>query len=104
MSPADLMRYGALVALVDAYIARSLAEDPHCKPYEGTWTLSAPSYFERTTAPDTPWLTPRLGWTITLACYLIGPARGYEWHGSTLAEALDAAFADVERWIAEAAE
>lgn len=101
---ADLARFARLVDTLDRYIRESLAEDGHCKPYEGSWRLNMPSYFERTTAPDTPWLWVRDGWSIELDCYLIGPHRHYEWNAPTLSEALAMAEAEVTRWIAEARE
>lgn len=38
---------------------------------------------------------------IHLDCYLIGPARHYDWEGQTFREALKKAEKDIDKWIKE---
>lgn len=38
---------------------------------------------------------------IVLHCYLLGPARHYEWSGTSLSEALDKCEAEVLPWVRE---
>ena len=38
---------------------------------------------------------------IDLACYVIGPNRGYTWTGKSFAECLDQAKTDIRKWIKE---
>lgn len=71
-----------------AAIAVSLAEDGHCKSYEGRMEIVLPGYFDDQ-------------WGINLHCYVIGPSRHYEWRGKTLDEALDKAESDILAWCAE---
>jgi hypothetical protein len=63
-------------------IEKYLAEDGHCKSYEGTWELTAcwPNYFDakHVAAPEPT------GWVLTLHCYLFGPSRHYSWHAETV--------------------
>ena len=90
--------YGRFLALrrrVMRAIRRALREDPCCKSYEGTFELLVgyPDYFdgENTAEPDF--------FKITLHCYVLAPARHYEWKGKTFKEALDSAEREIDSWI-----
>ena len=80
-------------------VKKALEIDPCCKPYEGSMELliEFPDYFEldRSEADAPNW------YVIKLHCYVLGPARHYEWRGRTLDEALDAAEEKISMWIAE---
>lgn len=103
MTHSDIDQFMALRADLFAAITKSLAEDGHCKSYEGAFRIQFPNYFEsRQFEPRVEHL--QKPWGILLDCYLIGPSRHYEWWGDTFAEALHAAEADVRAWIAEEAE
>jgi len=82
-----------------AGIKKALEIDPCCKTYEGHMELlfEFPDYFELAgSGEDAPnW------YVISLHCYVLGPARHYEWKGRTLDEALDAAEKEISMWIAE---
>jgi hypothetical protein len=88
-------RLDAFRALVHRGVKRALELDGHCKRYEGElfYSIEVPSYFDFAAAPCTHKL-----W---LHCYVLGPARQYQWSGTTADELFDLATADVERWIAE---
>lgn len=92
-------RFLALRRKVMAGIKNALAIDCSCKSYEGFMELviEFPDYFEMDgSEEDTPnW------YVIRLHCYVLGPARHYEWRGRTLDEALDAAEKEISMWIAE---
>lgn len=74
--------------LLFAEIKRCLAEDGHCKHYEGRVSLQWPGYFDD-------------DYVVELDCYLIGPSRHYSWRGVSHDDALAKALADVRVWIAE---
>lgn len=76
--------------LVFEEIKRCLADDCHCKSYEGQVTVVYPNYFDE---PD--------DFAIRLDCYLIGPARHYVWSGTSIDDCADKAIADVKKWIEE---
>jgi hypothetical protein len=86
----------ALRADLFAAIKASLEQDGHCKSYEGQLTIGyqLPNYFVDS-GPT---------WMVSLACYVIGPSRHYEWFGDSFEEALEKCEADVREWIAEAAD
>lgn len=92
-------RFLALRRKVMTGIKKALEIDPGCKSYEGCMELliEYPNYFElNESEEDTPnW------YEICLHCYVLGPARHYEWRGRTLDEALDAAEKEISMWIAE---
>ena len=77
-------------------IEEQLADDPHCKSYEGTfeWTACYPNYFEDETGIKGPCL-----YVLTLHCYVLGPFRHYEWRGKTKDEALMKAEAEINSWL-----
>ena len=92
-------RFLALRRRVMAAIKKALEIDPGCKSYEGCMELliEYPNYFElNESEEDTPsW------YEIRLHCYVLGPARHYEWMGRTLNEALDKAEKEINQWIEE---
>lgn len=70
-----------------------IAGDGHCKHYEGTVCLDLPSFFEmQEKAPQV---------ILKIACYVIGPGRSNSWSGNNVAECIDKAISDIERWIEE---
>lgn len=91
----DYVRFLALRRRVMRAIRRELEEDSCCKSYEGTFELLVgyPDYFdgEHTDKPDF--------FKIVLHCYVLGPARHYEWRGNTFKEALDSAEREIDSWI-----
>lgn len=98
--PEHWARFVAIRAELFLAIARLLAEDGHCKSYEGAFKIHAPNYFEESAAvSDHGWLRED-AWAIELHCYLIGPNRHYRWSGRTFAEALQKAEIDIRAWIA----
>lgn len=90
-------RFLALRRRVMQAIRRALEEDSCCKSYEGTFELFVgyPDYFdgEHTDEPDF--------FKIVLHCYVLGPARHYEWKGKTFKEALDGAEREIDSWICQ---
>ena len=92
-------RFLALRRKVMAGIKKALAIDCSCKSYEGLMELviEFPDYFEMDRSEDD---APNW-YVIRLHCYVLGPARHYEWRGRTLDEALDAAEKEISMWIAE---
>lgn len=96
----DWARFVRLRAELFHEIAKSLAEDGHCKSYEGAFVVNLPNYFEERAANDSfGWLSGG-AWTIELHCYLIGPQRHYRWEGKSFAEALHKAEVDLRAWFA----
>nr|DAF36859.1 MAG TPA: hypothetical protein [Caudoviricetes sp.] len=92
-------RFLALRRKVMAGIKNALAIDCPCKSYEGFMELviEFPDYFELgNSEEDAP-----NQYVVRLHCYVLGPARHYEWRGRTLDEALDAAEEEIRMWIAE---
>lgn len=76
---------------VFAAIKKQLEIDSHCKSYEGAITISKgyPNYFEQDKKPE---------YCLHLACYVLGPTRGYDYFGKTIDECLDKAEADLKKW------
>jgi len=76
-------------------IHEELMEDNFCKSYEGTFELTIcwPDYFEDDTATAEPEY-----YKLTLHCYVLGPARHYDWCGRTLADALKLCKSDLIDW------
>ncbi len=89
----------ALSALFDARrrlfrcIARELAIDDHCKPYEGAVAIRLPNYFDDRDGSQ------RI--TITLDCYVIGPLRHYSWSGDSFVSVAVEAVRDINSWCDE---
>lgn len=81
----SLERLVSLRARLFACIEKALAEDDHCKSYEGTFEVVMPCYFGG-------------DWVIRLHCYVVGPSRHYEWRGSTIEEAELKAEVDITSW------
>lgn len=77
-------------------IEEQLAEDPHCKSYEGTfeWTTCYPNYFEDEKGSKGPCF-----YVLTLHCYVLGPSRHYDWSGKTRDEALSKAEKEINSWL-----
>lgn len=101
--PTDAMwsRLRVLRAELFQAIAASLAEDGHCKSYEGALTVHLPNYFEETAAHDSFGWHGKGSWVIELHCYLIGPNRHYRWEGRDFNECLTKAEKDIRAWIAD---
>jgi len=89
----DLERLEAFRQMAFRGIKHSLEEDGSCKIYEGEVVVRYPNYFEERDVER------RM--TLELHCYVLGPSRHYSWHGATLSEALDKAFADLVQWVKE---
>lgn len=71
-------------------IERALAEDGHCKSYEGVFRIQFPNYFEQRDGQEK--------FTIELGCYVVGPSRHYEWSGVTLRQALEKCERSIVEW------
>lgn len=82
----NLEKLARLREKVFAKIKEILAEDGHCKSYEGTFGIVFPDYFGS-------------DWKITFDCYLIGPARHCAWSGETFEVAFDKAENDIAYWL-----
>lgn len=92
----DMEEFQRLRSLVAAAIKyeREVRHEPG-KIYEGTWeiTFEFPPQDEDAEAQMPPdWCK------IRLHCYLIGPARHYEWTGDSFAQALERCRKDVKPW------
>lgn len=76
-------------------IKKALAIDSYCKSYEGAFEVLQlyTDYFEDNNAIAAPEVI------IRLHCYVLGPARHYEWKGKTFEEALAKAEYDISDWI-----
>ena len=74
-------------------IKECLEIDGHCKSYEGRLDIeySLPNYFEKGEREAV--------WRIHLACYLVGPSRGTDWHGETFSDALFKMEQDINEWV-----
>ena len=83
-------RLNALRERLFVMIERHLAEDPHCKSYEGAVEIvrSYPNVWEHR-AGDQP------EWKLHLHCYVIGGSRHHEFVGNTAGAVLDL----FESWI-----
>lgn len=95
MDARSFQRFENLRAKVFGAIAAQLAIDPYCKSYEGAFeiVMGWPDYFEDEQMTAQPWVH------IILHCYVLGPARHYEWKGRTFAEALNKAEKEIDGWI-----
>ncbi len=89
-------RFTEFQKLVRRGVEEALAQDGHCKHYEGriTLTVEVPPYAEAYTGAHTHW-------TMRLDCYVLGPARHYTWHAVNEDDLFRIATRDVEGWIAE---
>lgn len=92
---ADQKRFELLRAKTFEGIKKALAIDSHCKSYEGAFEVLHlyTDYFEDAQAIAKPEVV------IRLHCYVLGPARHYEWKGRTFEEALAKAEYDISDWI-----
>lgn len=99
IDPAEWDRFLALREELFAAIKASLADDGHCKSYEGHFrvTHSLKNYFEEQGDELQPgdWR-----WRIHLDCYLFGPRRHYTWVGDRFISVLTKAETDIRAWIA----
>ena len=79
-------------------IAAQLKEDPCCKSYEGALEVSCeyPCYFDDSEAEHRPSY-----YCITVHCYVLGPARHYEFTGRSLNDALDKFEKALNEWEEE---
>jgi hypothetical protein len=70
------------------------ANDGYGKSYEGAFEITQeyPNFYDDPDATNAPIVH------IKLHCYILGPARHYEWTGKTFAEALGKADADITAW------
>ena len=99
MSKAEHERFQALRKKVMDSVRWELTQnDGYCKSYEGAFELIVgyPNYFEdeeATQGPDS--------YCIRLHCYVLGPARHYDWFGKTFGEALTKAEREIASWIEE---
>lgn len=91
-----LDRFNRLRQKVMQAIREQLEYNPACKSYEGAfeWTVCYPNYFE-----DEEGIQKPSAYILTLHCYVLGPARHYDWRGKTMDEALDQAEKDIAGWI-----
>jgi hypothetical protein len=91
---AALKRFYALRKRVMDAIAEEIENG--CKSYEGAfeWTTCYPNYFE-----DENGVMNANHFVLTLHCYVLGPARHYDWHGKTMSEALDKAEKEISSFI-----
>lgn len=89
-------RFIALRKRVMVAIAECVAEGEYGKSYEGTfeWSKEWPGYFDDETGSRGP-----DSYTLTLHCYLLGPARHYRWRGKTSEEVLDRAEREINEWL-----
>lgn len=89
-------RFFALRKRVMKAIHEQLLIDCGCKSYEGAfeWTVCYPNYFEDDTGD-----MGATHFVLTLHCYVLGPARHYDWHGKTMDKVLDQAEKDILKWI-----
>lgn len=71
------------------------ANDGYGKPYEGAFevALEYPNFYDDPNAEVEPIVR------IKLHCYILGPARHYEWTGKTFDDALNKADADITTWL-----
>ena len=85
-------RFNALrKRLFDAIAIELKADDGYCKSYEGSleWIIEYPNYFEDCLAIREPL------YTLKLHCYVVGPARHYDFPGKTIKVVLD----KFEMWL-----
>ena len=90
--PPQTDRFSQLRSRLFKMIAKELAEDPHCKNYEGCLEVLAeyPTYFEDNTAESSPNF-----YRIGLHCYVVGATRHYNFDGETMKDCLD----QFEMWL-----
>lgn len=83
-------------------IQKALEEDGMCKSYEGALEVRSewPDYFD----DDTSTAESATYHCITLHCYVLGPARHYDFCGKTFGEALQKFEAALDEWEMEASE
>lgn len=93
----DKERFFSLRKRLFKAIDKALQEDSHCKSYEGSIAITQqfPDFFEDEYAKESSDY-----YRITLHCYVLGPARHYDFIGSTFSAALD----KFEKWITTYAE
>ena len=93
MAENEKARFDALRKMV----MDAIAEDCEWgKSYEGAfeWVVCYPDYWDDPEAKKGPDL-----YVLKLHCYLLGPARHYEWDGETRTEALDKAEKEIKSWL-----
>ena len=95
-TPEMWSRFFKMRAFLFERIRKALAEDGHCKSYEGRLTVgfTFANYFNASGPSE-----PCTGVVINLHCYIFGPYRHYEWAGKDLNEALDKIATDFKQWV-----
>lgn len=98
MSSRDAERFRKLRGKLFSMIEKQLEDDPCCKSYEGALEVMCeyPNYFEDKNAESLP-----LVYRITLHCYVLGPARHYDFVGDTMSRALDKFESALNEWAEE---
>ena len=83
-------------------IKKALDEDPCCKSYEGCLEVhfEYPDYFD----DEESAATQPTYCCITLHCYVLGPARHYDFRGKSFKDALKKLEATLGKWEKEAKE
>ena len=92
----DRERFDELRNLVMKAIAKEFEEDGCGKSYEGTfeWTTCYPNYYDDPEGKAGPEF-----YLLRLHCYVLGPARHYEWTGRTRTEVLEKAEKEIWEWV-----
>ena len=98
MTKAEHERFKALRKKVMDAIREEFEEDGYGKSYEGTFELIVgyPNYYEDEEATQGP-----NSYCVRLHCYVLGPARHYDWFGKTFGQALSKAEREIASWIEE---
>jgi len=100
----DLKRFLALRLRLFLYLDEMVWRGDSGKVYEGTFEIIFPSYWHDRNVKTFSLIRSDQNsnvWGLKLHCYLLGPARHYQWFDSNLSCAIDKAKKDIEAWIAE---
>lgn len=94
--------------LVRTNVRAAIARDGHHKRYEGmvSYCVNMPPVVDWRTMPDPMGVQPPMQaeHVLRLYCYVLGPAREYEWKGATMAEVFAKATEEFMGWVKEAEE
>lgn len=73
------------------------ANDGYGKSYEGAFEITQeyPNFYDDSDASEKPIVR------IKLHCYILGPARHYEWVGKSFRDAINKASKDIDEWTKE---
>ena len=98
LKKSEMQRFFALRKRLFDAIREALAEDNHCKSYEGAFEITQcfPNYFDYEYETGNGCL-----FVIELHCYVVGPNRHYRWDGKTFEEALGKAERQIDSWLRE---